>query len=191
MTQRVLVLNAGSSSLKYRLLDGATGVPEASGTVERIGEETGTLTHSVGGEEHEEKRRVADFEDALRSALGAFDRHGPAIDRDTLAAVGHRVVHGGDLFAEPVVVDDRLLATVARLDVSPLGAGALAGSSLPLMVLMVADNGSLAAVVPTQVVAQEIVRSAVATIGLIAAVPLTTALTAWALRSTGADGPGD
>ncbi|GAA1941699.1 YibE/F family protein [Nocardioides hwasunensis] len=59
---------------------------------------------------------------------------------------------------------------------------AYAGSSLPLLVLMVADNGSLAAVVPSQVVAQEVVRSAVATIGLIAAVPMTTALAAWAFR---------
>lgn len=60
---------------------------------------------------------------------------------------------------------------------------AYAGASLPLLVLMAADNGSLTAVVPSQVVAQEIVRSAVATIGLVAAVPITTALTAWALRN--------
>lgn len=115
MTNRVLVLNAGSSSLKYRLLDGESGVAEATGSVERIGESSGRLTHSVGGEDHTEERPIADFEDALRSALDAFDRHGPAIDRDQLAAVGHRVVHGGDLFAEPVVVDDRLLATVEDL----------------------------------------------------------------------------
>ncbi len=115
MTERVLVLNAGSSSLKYRLLDGESGAAEASGSVERIGEASGTLTHTVGGQDHTEERRVADFEDALRSALGAFDRHGPAIDRDTLTAVGHRVVHGGDLFAEPVLVDDRLLDTVEDL----------------------------------------------------------------------------
>ena len=75
MSARVLVLNAGSSSLKYRLLDGATGEAEASGTVERIGEASGTLTHSVGGEDHTEERKVADFEDALRSAMDAFDRH--------------------------------------------------------------------------------------------------------------------
>ncbi|WP_374455641.1 acetate/propionate family kinase [Nocardioides sp.] len=115
MSERVLVLNAGSSSLKYRLLDGATGEAEASGSVERIGESSGTLTHSVGGEEHTEERRIADFEDALRSAMDAFERHGPAIDQGDLAAVGHRVVHGGDLFAEPVVVDDRLLETVEEL----------------------------------------------------------------------------
>jgi acetate kinase len=115
VTDRVLVLNAGSSSLKYRLLDGSTGAAEASGAVERIGEDTGTLTHTVGGEEHTEERRIADFEDALRSALDAFDRHGPAIDTSGLAAVGHRVVHGGDLFSEPALVDDRLLATVEDL----------------------------------------------------------------------------
>lgn len=115
MTDEVLVLNAGSSSLKYRLLDGRSGVARASGTVERIGEDSGTLTHSVGGEDHTEERHVADFEDALRSALDAFERHGPAIEPRDLAAVGHRVVHGGDLFAEPVVVDDRLLATVEEL----------------------------------------------------------------------------
>jgi acetate kinase len=115
VTSRVLVLNAGSSSLKYRLLDGASGVAEASGTVERIGESTGTLTHTVDGEKHTEQRRFADFEDALRSAVEAFRQHGPAIDRDALAAVGHRVVHGGDVFAEPAVVDDRLLDTVEDL----------------------------------------------------------------------------
>jgi len=115
VTERVLVLNAGSSSLKYRLLDGSTGAAEASGTVEQIGEDSGTLTHTVGGEEHTEERRIADFEDALRSALDAFDRHGPAIGTSGLAAVGHRVVHGGDLFSEPAVVDDRLLATVEDL----------------------------------------------------------------------------
>ncbi|KQV67756.1 acetate kinase [Nocardioides sp. Root122] len=115
MTNRVLVLNAGSSSLKYRLLDGESGAAEASGSVERIGEESGTLTHSVGGQDHTEERRIADFDDALRSTVEAFRQHGPAIDQDTLAAVGHRVVHGGDLFSAPVVVDDRLLDTVADL----------------------------------------------------------------------------
>ncbi len=115
MTERVLVLNAGSSSLKYSLLNGRSGVAEASGSVERIGEDGGRLTHSVGGRDHTEERRVADFEDALAAALGAFDRHGPTIDRGALAAVGHRVVHGGDLFAEPVLVDDRVLGAVEDL----------------------------------------------------------------------------
>jgi acetate kinase len=115
VTTRVLVLNAGSSSLKYRLLDGESGAAEATGTVERIGEATGTLTHEVDGEEHTEERRFEDFEDALRSTVAAFTEHGPEIDPASLAAVGHRVVHGGDLFAEPAVVDDRLLDTIEDL----------------------------------------------------------------------------
>jgi len=115
MTTQVLVLNAGSSSLKYRLLDGVTGVAEATGSVERIGEESGRLTHSVDGQAHVEERRVADFEDALRSTVEAFRRHGPAIDREALAAVGHRVVHGGSSFSQPAVVDDRVLETLEAL----------------------------------------------------------------------------
>ena len=118
MTKRVLVLNAGSSSLKYRLLDGVSGVPEASGSVERIGETSGTLTHTVDGQDHTEERRVADFDDALGSAIAAFERHGPPIGRDTLAAVGHRVVHGGRRFTEPVVVDDDVVSALRTL--SPL-----------------------------------------------------------------------
>jgi acetate kinase len=115
VTSRVLVLNAGSSSLKYRLLDGASGVAEASGTVERIGESTGTLTHTVDGEKHTEQRRFADFEDALRSAVEAFRQHGPAIDRDALAAVGHRVVHGGERFVEPTLVTSEVEQAIDEL----------------------------------------------------------------------------
>jgi uncharacterized membrane protein len=62
---------------------------------------------------------------------------------------------------------------------------AYAGSSLPLLVLVVADSGSLTDIASTQLIAQEIVRSAVATLGLIAAVPLTTGLAALAARTAG------
>jgi acetate kinase len=58
---------------------------------------------------------VATFEEGLRAALDAFGEHGPALDRDGLAAVGHRVVHGGARFAEPTLVDDEVLDAVADL----------------------------------------------------------------------------
>ena len=111
----VLVVNAGSSSLKYSLVDGSSGEAAALGAVERIGEETGSLTHEVGGVEHREEQAFATFEDALSAATDAFDRHGPVIDREALAAVGHRVVHGGPLFSEPTLVDDEVLAAVEGL----------------------------------------------------------------------------
>ena len=85
---RVLVVNAGSSSLKYRLVDGESGAVEAAGIVERIGEEMASLSHESGGEEHREEREVATFEEALQAALDAFEKHGPSLDGDNIAAVG-------------------------------------------------------------------------------------------------------
>ena len=77
----VLVLNAGSSSLKYSLVDGETGSAGVRvGRADRRG--PGALTHAVGGRQHTEERASPTFEDALGSAVDAFEDHGPAIDRD-------------------------------------------------------------------------------------------------------------
>jgi len=112
---RVLVLNAGSSSLKYSLVDSASGAALGSGLVERIGEAEGSLHHTSGSSSHDEDRRIESHEDALRLALEAFDEHGPSLDDARLTAVGHRVVHGGDRFSAPALVDDDLLSTVEQL----------------------------------------------------------------------------
>lgn len=88
---RVLVINSGSSSVKYRLLDGDATV--ADGIVERIGEPGGG---------------AADHEQALRRVL---DR----VDLDRLTAVGHRVVHGGARFTEPTRIDDAVVARIEEL----------------------------------------------------------------------------
>ena len=115
MTSVVLVLNAGSSSLKYSLVEADTGDTHASGLVERIGTGEGTLTHHSPGGDHVAPVQVADHEDAIRAALRAFDKHGPALESAGLSAVGHRVVHGGTRFSRPVVVDDETLDEVKRL----------------------------------------------------------------------------
>ncbi|MDG4833136.1 acetate kinase [Solwaraspora sp. WMMD1047] len=88
---RILVVNTGSSSLKYRLYQGADAV--AGGTVERIGEPDGG---------------PADHAAALADVLAGLDLAG-------LAAVGHRVVHGGVRFTEPVLIDDEVVAGIAAL----------------------------------------------------------------------------
>ncbi|MFH8365497.1 acetate kinase [Streptomyces sp. NPDC018031] len=98
---RVLVLNSGSSSLKYQLLDMA--VPEgadrlASGIVERIGDGP-----------------VADHEAALKQVAEELGRQGLGLDSPALAAVGHRVVHGGTRFAAPTLIDDAVLAEIEKL----------------------------------------------------------------------------
>ncbi|GAA2586406.1 acetate kinase [Actinomadura fulvescens] len=106
----VLVLNCGSSSIKYQLLD-RTGAL-ASGLLERIGEETGTLTHGS----RKTEAHYPDHEAGLRAVMDAFDEHGPSLAG--VVAVGHRVVHGGDRFSDPVVVDDAVEKAVEEL--SPL-----------------------------------------------------------------------
>jgi acetate kinase len=115
VSSHVLVVNAGSSSLKYSLVDGETGAAPASGSVERIGEVIGLLAHRTADGRHTVERPFASFEEAFRAAVAAFDQHGPALVGAGIEAIGHRVVHGGARFAEPVLVDDALVAAVTAL----------------------------------------------------------------------------
>ncbi len=115
MSAYVLVINAGSSSLKYSLVDGETGDAPASGSVERIGEASGRLSHEVGGEKHTSEREFPTFEDAFGAAIDAFEDHGPSQRDIEVVAVGHRVVHGGEQFFEPTLVDDDVVAAVEAL----------------------------------------------------------------------------
>ena len=115
MSSHVLVLNAGSSSLKYSLVDAETGAAPATGSVERIGEARGRLQHSTGDGRHTSEREFRTVEEALAAVLGAFATHGPSLQDAEVAAVGHRVVHGGSRFAEPALVDDALIEEVRQL----------------------------------------------------------------------------
>jgi acetate kinase len=115
MSDHVLVINAGSSSLKYSVVDTRTGEPAASGLVERIGESQGRHVHSGPAGETETTRSIPSHEDALRAAIDAFDEHGPSLGELDLRAVGHRVVHGGSRFSAPALIDDALIDEVADL----------------------------------------------------------------------------
>lgn len=120
---RVLVLNSGSSSVKYQLLDMRDRSRLAVGLVERIGEETSRLKHTplLGGGTRERTGRIADHESALRAVAQELDEDGLGLDSPELVAIGHRVVHGGQFFTEPTVVDDAVLAEIKRLiPVAPL-----------------------------------------------------------------------
>jgi acetate kinase len=112
--QLVLVINAGSSSLKYQVVDGRSGERAASGLVERIGG-TGTLRHTAGGSTHEQEVTCTDHSQAFEAAKQALATYGPDLSATPLVAVGHRVVHGGPRFSAPVVVDADVLATLREL----------------------------------------------------------------------------
>jgi len=111
----VLVVNAGSSSLKYSLIDAGSGEEAADGVVERIGESNGIITHRGPSGEDRTEREVATHEDALAAVLDAFEAHGPSLHEVELEAIGHRVVHGGDRFGDPVLIDDDLVSAVRDL----------------------------------------------------------------------------
>ncbi|MFI5429170.1 acetate/propionate family kinase [Aeromicrobium sp. UC242_57] len=97
----VLVINAGSSSLKYQVVDPASGHAEVRGIVERIGE------------------TVPDHGAALDDMHADLERHGVATE--SLIAVGHRVVHGGTALVDPVILDDEVLQTIDHLaELAPL-----------------------------------------------------------------------
>ncbi|KIZ14052.1 acetate kinase [Streptomyces natalensis] len=121
---RVLVLNSGSSSVKYQLLDMTDGARLAVGLVERIGEETSRLAHTplaTGGERRETEGPIADHTAALKAVAKELAADGLGLDSPELAAIGHRVVHGGLKFTEPTVIDDAVLKEIERLiPVAPL-----------------------------------------------------------------------
>jgi acetate kinase len=115
VSEYVLVLNAGSSSLKYSLVDATSGDEPASGVVEQIGESSGVLSHLAPSGKRRSERTFAGHDDAMRAVLDAFTEHGPSLDDFALRAVGHRVVHGGARFSSPVLIDDDLVGAVRSL----------------------------------------------------------------------------
>ncbi|WP_029149432.1 acetate kinase [Microbacterium indicum] len=125
----VLVVNSGSSSFKYQLLDMASESVLAAGLVERIGESEGRAEHAAGGEKTEITRPIPDHTAGFRVMLDAFAEHGPSLDEHAPVAVGHRVVHGGARFFEATVIDDLVEINIEDLSVlAPLhNPGAIQG----------------------------------------------------------------
>jgi acetate kinase len=115
MTRTVLVINSGSSSVKYQLIQPDTAQQLADGMVERIGEDSSTATLMVGGRRLRREGRVADHDAALRLAFELSAEAGLGLDDLDLVAVGHRVVHGGKTFYRPAVIDDAMMAKLEEL----------------------------------------------------------------------------
>jgi acetate kinase len=117
---RVLVVNTGSSSIKYQLFEMDGQKVLASGLVERIGEAGARLTHRAGDAEPlVVEDRVADHSEGFERVFGAFEAAGEPIGE--LAGIGHRVVHGGDRLTAPTLIDDAAIAAIAaQVPLAPL-----------------------------------------------------------------------
>ncbi len=109
---KVLVINAGSSSLKYQFIDIETEAVLAKGLCERIGIEGSMLTQKVEGKDNlVRQEHMKDHSDAINMVIEALTgpEHSVIADMSEIDAVGHRVVHGGEVFSGSVVIDDAVM----------------------------------------------------------------------------------
>ncbi|MFT4214798.1 MAG: acetate kinase [Microbacterium sp.] len=114
----VLVINSGSSSFKYQLIDAQTETSLASGLVERIGEAgAGRAIHTSADAEHVSELPIPDHAAGFAVMLAAFEQHGPSLTDNPPAAVGHRVVQGGARFFQPTLIDDLVEINIDELSV--------------------------------------------------------------------------
>lgn len=120
---KILVINCGSSSLKYQLIDSTTEKAMAVGLCERIGID-GRLVHTKAGEEKLTfEKPLPNHEAAVQAVLTALtdQGHGVISALSEIEAVGHRVVHGGERFVGSVVIDDEVIAAIRECnDLAPL-----------------------------------------------------------------------
>lgn len=125
----VLVVNSGSSSFKYQLIEMDGERVLASGLVERIGEAHGRAEHATGGETNEILVEIRDHTAGFGLMLEAFAAHGPSLEEHPPTAVGHRVVHGGARFFEATEITPLVEINIDELAVlAPLhNPGALQG----------------------------------------------------------------
>ncbi|MFW9176171.1 acetate kinase [Corynebacterium amycolatum] len=118
MSRHVLVLNSGSSSIKFQLVDpekDSTQPPYVSGLVERIGEEDGIINLKFSGQKIEITEPIAGHASGLDRAFELMDEHGVGPESVDIAAVGHRVVHGGRLFSGPELITDEIVGMIRDL----------------------------------------------------------------------------
>jgi acetate kinase len=117
---KILVLNSGSSSIKYRLFDMAGRTVLASGLIEQIGEAIAqmhlTCRTPAGKEMHlKQNAPVPDHREGLQRMIDTLLHSGVIEDLDALDAIGHRVVHGGNAFQEPALIDADIIEVIASL----------------------------------------------------------------------------
>ncbi len=120
---KVLVINCGSSSLKYQVLDMTNETLLAKGLVERIGMETAVITHEKDSEKFKKELPIDTHKVAIGLVLDAIldKEHGVVADLSEIGAVGHRVAHGGEKNDKSALIDDALLKSIEEcVELAPL-----------------------------------------------------------------------
>ncbi len=120
---KILVINCGSSSLKYQLIDSETEEWLAKGLCERIGIDGRIVYTPAGGEKEIKESPMPDHTNAIKLVLEYLtnDKTGVLKSLDEIGAVGHRIVHGGEKFASSVVINDEVIKAIEECnDLAPL-----------------------------------------------------------------------
>ena len=120
---KILVLNSGSSSLKYQVIDMETEEMLVKGYFERIGQQNSFLTHKVNGEKHKFEHPAKNHEKAIKFVMERLtsEAYGIFKSLDELDAVGHRVVHGGEKFKDAVLITEEVIKEIeATEELAPL-----------------------------------------------------------------------
>ena len=120
---KILVVNCGSSSLKYQLIDMETEEVMAKGYLERIRLEDSFLTHTVKGEKHRIEKKISNHEEGIKLVIEQLlDKdYGVIKNLSEIDAVGHRIVHGGEKFSKSVVITDEVENTIKEcIPLAPL-----------------------------------------------------------------------
>ena len=120
---KILVLNCGSSSLKYQLINMENEEVIAKGNYERIGIDKSFVTHKVNGEKYVIENPAPTHKEALEFIIKQLTETEYAVIKslDEINAVGHRIVHGGEKFADPVLVDDNVIEGIRECaDLAPV-----------------------------------------------------------------------
>jgi acetate kinase len=118
---KVISVNAGSSSLKFQLFTMPDETVLTSGIVERIGFEDAIFTIKFDGQKVTVTQPISDHKLAVSLLLEALVKHGIVASLDEIVGVGHRVVHGGELYSTSIEIDEKVEADVESLsDLAPL-----------------------------------------------------------------------
>ncbi|AOW94952.1 acetate kinase [Rhodococcus sp. WMMA185] len=110
-----MVLNSGSSSIKFQLIHPESGESSATGLIERIGEPHGRIVYHHGGGVEERYVAIPDHRAGLTMAANIIAETGLDLRKAGIIAVGHRLVHGGDVFYKPTIIDDAVVQSISNL----------------------------------------------------------------------------
>lgn len=114
MSRPILLLNCGSSSIKYQMIDADSEAVSAVGLVQKIGDAgPGIIDHETGGDTFHDEPHFADHTDAIAAVIDMFKQHGP--DLTQAIAVGHRTVHGGETFRSTTVINQDVIDHLVEL----------------------------------------------------------------------------